>query len=150
MQTYERRKEPYFLTTDPSRISLDTVESFLRRSYWAAERPRERIARTLETSLCFVVVDERDERTVGFARVVTDCADFAWLCDVFVEPDARGNGLGKWMIECVLEHPDLQGLRRVILATSSAHGLYARYGFRPLAKPELWMERYTDMGPKPR
>lgn len=150
MQTYERRKEPYLLTTDRSRISLDAVESFLRRSYWAPQRPRERIARSLETSLCFIAIDERDARAVGFSRVVTDYADFAWLCDVFVEPDFRGAGLGKWLIECVLEHPDLQDLRRVILATSSAHGLYARYGFTPLANPDLWMERYTDIGPKPR
>lgn len=143
MPIYERRKHPYLLTTDRARIALDAVESFLRQSYWAAQRPRDRIARTLETSLCFAVIDERDGRTVGFTRVVTDYADFAWLCDVFVEPDARGNGLGKWMVENVLEHPDLQGLRRMILATSSAHGLYERYGFTPLAKPELWMERYN-------
>ncbi len=150
MQTYERRKPPYLLTTDRAHISLDTVESFLRRSYWAAERSRDRIARTLETSLCFIAIDERDGHAAAFARVVTDYADFAWLCDVFVEPDVRGNGVGKWMVECVLAHPELQGLRRMILATSSAHSLYARYGFTPLAKPELWMERYTAVGPKPR
>lgn len=150
MQIYERRNAPYLLTTDRSRISLNTVESFLRRSYWAAERPRERIARTLETSLCFIVIDQREERAVAFARVVTDYADFAWLCDVFVEPDARGNGLGKWLVESVLAHPELQGLRRMILATSSAHGLYERYGFTALAKPEIWMERYTAAGPNPR
>jgi GNAT superfamily N-acetyltransferase len=122
-------------------MPVETVEAFLRQSYWAAERSRERISRTLETSLCFMAFDERDRRAVGFARVVTDYADFAWLCDVFVEPDARGNGLGKWLVECVLEHPELQGLRRMILATSSAHGLYERYGFTPLANPERWMER---------
>lgn len=141
MPTYERRKDSYLLTTDRSRISLDAVESFLRQSYWAAERPRESIARTLETSLCFIVIDERDDRAVAFARMVTDYADFAWLCDVFVEEDVRGDGIGKWMIECVLEHPGLKGLRRVILATRDAHGLYARYGFTPLASPDRWMER---------
>lgn len=142
MPIYERRNDPFVLTTDRARISLDAVESFLRQSYWAAGRSRERIARTLETSLCFAVIDERDGSTTGFARVVTDYADFAWLCDVFVDPVERGNGLGKWMIECVLDHPELQGLRRIILATSNAHGLYERYGFTPLKRPDLWMERH--------
>ena len=141
MPIYERRNDPYLVTTDRSRISLDAVESFLRQSYWAADRPRERIARSLETSLCFTAIDERDGATAGFARVVTDYADFAWLCDVFIEPALRGDGLGKWMIQCVLEHPQLQGLRRIVLATSSAHGLYERYGFTPLKHPDRWMER---------
>lgn len=141
MLTYERHNGPFLLTTDRSRISLDCVESFLRQTYWAADRSRERIARTLETSLCFLVIDERDARPVGFSRVVSDFADFAWLCDVFVEPTERGNGLGKWMIKTVLEHPDLQGLRRIVLATSNAHQLYERFGFTVLKSPELWMER---------
>ena len=129
-------------------MSLDTVEAFIRQTYWAAQRSRERIAKTLETSLCFIVIDERDRSAIAFARVVTDYADFAWLCDVFVEPHARGNGVGKWMIECVLEHPELQEVRRTILATLDAHGLYERYGFKPLAAPERWMER--GQGQKPR
>ncbi len=91
-----------------------------------------------------MVIDERDVHSVAFARVVTDYVDFAWLCDVFVEPDARDNGLGKWMLECVLDHPELQRLRRMILATRDAHGLYARYGFTPLKNPERWMERRSD------
>lgn len=138
---YERHKDGLFLTTDPARIRLDVVEAFLRQTYWAAQRPRERIARTLETSLCFTIIDEREQRTVAFARVVTDYADFAWLCDVFVTPERRGEGLGTWMIEAILDHPELQGLRRMILATSSAAALYAGHGFTPLREPELWMER---------
>ena len=143
---FERRNGQHLLTTDPARIALDDVEMFLRQTYWAAGRSRERIARTLERSLCFAILDERTGRTVAFARVVTDYADFAWLCDIFVEPSSRGAGLGVWLVESVLEHPGLQGLRRFILATSDAHGLYERFGFTPLAQPQLWMER----GPNPR
>jgi GNAT superfamily N-acetyltransferase len=138
---YERRNGDFILTTDPARIDVFTVEQFLRGTYWAADRPRERIARTLETSLCFIVRNTRDDRAVAFSRVVTDYADFAWLCDVVVDDAFRGNGIGKWMIGCVLEHPDLLGLRRIILATSDAHTLYARHGFTALEKPAIWMER---------
>ena len=143
---YERRKNGVVVTADPVRIQLDDVEAFLRQTYWAARRTRERIERTLQTSLCFAAIDELTGKTIGFARVVTDYADFAWLCDVFVAPERRGEGIATLLIGTVLAHPDLQGLRRMILATSSAHGLYERYGFTPLANPQLWMER----GPNPR
>ena len=143
---FERHNGSLTLTTDRQRISLDDVEAFLRQTYWASQRSRDRIARTLETSLCFAVVDESTGTTVAFARVVTDYADFAWLCDVFVTPERRGEGISSWMLESMLSHPDLQGLRRMILATSDAHGLYAQHGFTALANPQLWMER----GPKPR
>jgi GNAT superfamily N-acetyltransferase len=138
---YERRNGDFVLTTDRTRIDVSTVESFLRGTYWAANRTRERIARTLETSLCFIVLRAVDNRPVAFTRVVSDYADFAWVCDVVVDDAFRGRGIGTWMISCVLEHPDLVGLRRIILATSNAHGLYARYGFKPLENPAIWMER---------
>jgi N-acetylglutamate synthase-like GNAT family acetyltransferase len=138
---YERRKDGLLLTTERSRISAGDVEDFLRQSYWAAERSRERIERSIANSLCFAVIDENSGNTVAFSRIVTDYADFAWLCDVFVDPDMRGRGVGAWMLECVVEHPDLQGLRRIVLATADAHGLYERFGFTTLRKPERWMER---------
>lgn len=135
------RNGAVLLTTDPKRISLEDVERFLRQSYWAGDRSREKIAMTLERSLCFSLIDENTDATIGFARAVTDGADFAWLCDVWIEPGYRGRGFGDWMIASILTHPDLTGLRRIILATSSAHGLYERHGFVTLAQPQLWMER---------
>lgn len=136
---YEVRKGPYLISTDAALIDLDAVERFLRASYWAAERTRVQIARSLRFSLAFGLYE--NGRQVGFVRVVTDATDFAWLCDVFVDPALRGKSLGKWLIASVLAHPELQGLRRWILATRDAHGLYAQNGFAPLADPSHWMER---------
>ena len=137
---HEWRNGPILLTTDHTRIALDDVERFLRQSYWAAERSRKKIATTLERSLCFAMIDEETGATIGFCRAVTDGADFAWLCDVWIEPEYRGRKLADWMIASVLEHRDLVGLRRIILATRDAHALYERHGFTPLAKPQAWME----------
>jgi GNAT superfamily N-acetyltransferase len=139
LPVYEVRDGAYLISTDVALIDLDAVERFLRASYWAAERTRAQIARSLRSSVAFGLYE--DGRQVGFARVVTDATDFAWLCDVFVEPELRGKDLGKWLIASVLAHPELQGLRRWILATRDAHGLYAQSGFAPLADPRRWMER---------
>jgi GNAT superfamily N-acetyltransferase len=136
---FEVRKGQYEISTDPARIDIDTVERFLRASYWAANRSRERIERSIRMSIVFGMYD--GARQVGFTRVVSDCADFAWLCDVFLDESVRGRELGKWLMETVVAHPDLQGLRRWILATNDAHGLYEQYGFVPLANPAIWMER---------
>jgi N-acetylglutamate synthase-like GNAT family acetyltransferase len=140
---FERRNGngDVLLTTDPLRMDVGVVEAFLRQSYWANERPRERIATSIEHSLCFMLIDETADKAFGFARVVTDYADFAWLCDVWIEEAYRGRGLGDWLVAQVIEHPRLQGLRRIVLATSSAHRLYARHGFVPFAEPAMWMER---------
>ncbi len=137
---YERTNGNFFITTDASRLDSDVVESFLRQTYWAAERSRDRIERSLRNSLCFGLFE--NERLIGFTRVVTDYADFAWLCDVFILKEYRGRALGKWLLETVLEHPELQGLRRWILATSTAQTLYSQFGFGSLKKPSIWME-YT-------
>ena len=147
METAEYRvtRDAYEISTERSRIDIDAVERFLRDSYWAANRSRDRIERSLETSLCFGLY--RDSEMVGFARVVSDYTDFAWYCDVYIARDHRGRGLGKWLTEAVLAHPDLQGLRRWILATSSAHELYRQYGFTELQSPEKWMERYAPPSP---
>lgn len=128
------------VSTDPARIDLDLVHGWLTGSYWAAGIPRQTVARSIAGSLCFGIY--RGARQVGFGRVVSDRATFAWLADVFVPEEERGQGLGKWLVECVLAHPDLQGLRRFLLATRDAHGLYAGHGFAPLAAPERFMERH--------
>ena len=128
----------FVISTDPARLDLDRACSLLSQAYWAQGRPREVIAASLAHSLCFGLYE--GERLIGLARVVTDYATFAWLCDVFIDEACRGQGLGKWLLETVLAHPDLQGLRRWLLATRDAHGLYARYGFKPLPAPERWME----------
>jgi ribosomal protein S18 acetylase RimI-like enzyme len=133
----ERRGE-LLISTDRRRLQLEIVHGYLTRSYWAKGVSREVVERAIEHSLCFGLYDGQAQ--VGFARVVTDRATFAYLSDVFVLESHRGRGLGKWLVEFVLAHPDLQGLRRFVLATWDAHGLYARHGFRPLARPETYME----------
>jgi GNAT superfamily N-acetyltransferase len=117
------------------------IQAFLsQRAYWARGRALETVRRSIENSLCFGVYD--GDQQVGFARVVTDYATFAWVCDVFILETHRGRGLSKWLIETVVAHPDLRGLRRLLLATRDAHELYSRYGgFGPLSAPDRWMER---------
>jgi GNAT superfamily N-acetyltransferase len=127
------------VSTDPARLDLDVVHGYLVGSYWARGVPREVVERSVDHSLVFGLY--LGEQQVGFARVVTDRATFAWLADVFVLEDHRGQGLGDWLVEVVTQHPDLRGLRRWALATADAHGLYARHGFTPLAAPERFMER---------
>ena len=134
------RRGEYEISTDPDRIDLDLVHGWLAGSYWAAGIPRETVARSIAGSLCFGIY--RGARQVGFGRVVSDRATFAWLGDVFVLEEERGRGLAGWLMECVLAHPDLQGLRRFLLATRDAHALYAKHGFKPLAAPERFMERH--------
>jgi GNAT superfamily N-acetyltransferase len=130
---------PYFLSTDPSLLDLSLIHKFLsEQSYWAPGIPREVVERSLENSLCFGLFHESQQ--IGFARVVTDRATFAWLGDVFVIDAFRGQGLGKWMVRRLLEHPDLQRLRRILLGTRDAHSLYARFGFTSLAEPGRFLE----------
>ncbi len=124
--------------TDKSRLQLDVIHGFLAESYWAKGIPLEVLRRAIANSLCFGVYD--GERQVGFARVVTDCATFAYLADVFVLESHRGRGLAVRLMEAVTAHPQLHGLRRWVLVTRDAHGLYAKYGFTPLAAPERFME----------
>jgi GNAT superfamily N-acetyltransferase len=138
---FEVKRYNFTISTDPSRLDVDRICGFLARSYWANDRPRERIERSLANSLVFGMYDET--RQIGLARVVTDFATFAWLCDVFIEETYRGKNLGKWLMESVLSHPDLQGLRRWLLATRDAHGLYSRFGWAPLKNPERWMMKYN-------
>lgn len=122
-------------------VDVDVVHAFLsEQSYWCRGVPRDVVARAIDHSLCFSARLDRD--FVGFARVVTDRATFAYLCDVFVLPQARGRGISKAMMAAIDGHPELQGLRRFLLATSDAHGLYAQHAFTPILRPERFMERY--------
>ena len=125
------------ITTDAERIELDTLHGWLASSYWAPGIPKEVVKRSIEGSIPFAAF--LDGRQVGFARVVTDRATFAWLADVWVEESMRGNGIGHRLMEAVIAHPDLQTLRRFLLATRDAHSLYAQYGFEPIDKPEAHM-----------
>ena len=128
----------YSVTADRGRIDVDAVHAFLTRGFWARGISKDLVAKSIAQSLCFGVFDK--DAQVAFARVVTDCATYAYLCDVYVLEDYRGQGLGKWMMEFVMKHPDLQGLRRFQLVTRDAHGLYTRFGFRSPEHPERQME----------
>jgi len=126
------------VTTDRSRLDLDVIHGFLTRSYWAGGIPRETVARSIEHSLCFGAFDE--DRQVGFARVISDRATFAYICDVFALESHRGGGVGKSLMAAIMSHPELQGLRRWTLFTRDAHGLYRQYGFGVPRHPERLME----------
>ena len=134
----EYRKGPFTISTDRERIDLDVVHGFLTECYWAKGIPRDIVARSIENSLCFGVYTEGKQ--IGFARVISDYATYAYIGDVFVLESFRGRGLGKWLMECIMQHPRLQGLRRWSLVTRDAHGVYARFGFEPLKKPQNYME----------
>ena len=136
----EHRKGEFVISTDEERIDLDIVHGFLRETYWAQGIPREVVARAIKNSLCFGVYS--DGKQIGFARVVSDFATYAYIGDVFVVESYRGDGLGNWLMECIVGHPRLQGLRRWTLLTRDAHGLYTQFGFTPLRKPERYMERH--------
>lgn len=131
---------PYEISTDPARLDAARVHRWLSTdAYWALGRSREKQDRAIAGSLNFGAYDTGSGEQVGYARVVTDRATFAWLCDVYVAPAARGRGLGKALVEAVREELEPYGLRRVLLATEDAHGLYERIGFRALDDPGRWM-----------
>ena len=134
----EYRKGEFLISTDRALIDLDVVHGFLTKCYWANGIPRNVVARSIENSLCFGVYAE--DKQVGFARVISDYATYAYIGDVFLLESFRGRGLGKWLMECIMLHPRLQGLRRWSLVTSDAHGLYAQFGFEALKKQQNCME----------
>jgi len=139
--TLEERRREFLLSTDRDRLELDVIHGFLTASYWAKGISREVVARSIRNSLCFGVYKEAQQ--VGFARVISDFATFAYVADVFVLEAFRGHGLGKWIMEGIMRHPQLQGLRRWTLATRDAHPLYAQFGFTPLKKPDNFMELHN-------
>jgi GNAT superfamily N-acetyltransferase len=140
-QIIETHKDSFTISTDPSRLDRDTIADMLGRSYWANGRPRETLERALDNSLVFGIYE--GSKQIGIARVVSDYAVFAYLCDVFIHENYRAHGLGKWLMQTVMSHPDLQGLRRWSLATRDAHGLYKQFGWNPLRNPNNWMEILT-------
>lgn len=137
----EVRKGDYLISTDPSKLDLETIHDFLsQQSYWAPGIPKEIVRKALENSLNFGLY--QGFRQIGLVRVVSDYATFAYMTDVFILPDLRGRGLSKWLISMVMAHPSLQGLRRWSLVTADAHRLYAQFGFTSLHNPERYMEIY--------
>jgi GNAT superfamily N-acetyltransferase len=145
MQHYEVYQNIFFISTDKSKIDIDVVFNYLsKESYWAKNIPLEVVKTSIENSFCFSLykINEQtkaNEKQIGFARVVTDCATFGYLADVFVLEDYRGKGLSKWLMQVILAHPQLQNFRRWMLATLDAHGLYAQFGFKPIENPERYM-----------
>lgn len=134
-------KGDFCVTTSPDQMDLDVIHGFLCDSYWAKGIPRSTVEKFIRNSLCFGVF--RGKKQVGFARAISDYTTFAYLADVFVLQEFRGQGLAKWLMECIMAHPELQRLRRWLLVTRDAHGLYAKSGFAPLAHPERLMEIHS-------
>ena len=150
----EHRRGEFLISTDPALLDRDVIHGFLTNCYWAKGIPREVVERSIEHSLCFGVYDglvgqsprlAKDARhgapaQVGFARVISDFATVAYLGDVFILESHRGRGLSKWLMGCIMQHPGLQNLRRWILLTRDAHGLYTQFGFTPVKAPDRYME----------
>ena len=130
-------KDRFNISTEKERMDIDLIHSFLTRSYWAEGISKEIIRRSIEGALCFGVFE--NDKHVGFARMITDRATFAYLADVFIIEEYRGLGLSKLLMEVIMSHPDLQGLRRMMLATRDAHELYKKFGFTPLNNVDRWM-----------
>ncbi len=142
----ELHRLPYTMSDDPARVDRETIHRFLSiESYWAQGRSREIIEQSIENSLVLGIYTDTEQ--VAFARVVTDYATFAWVCDVYVDERHRGHGLGKWLMETIIAHPRLTGIKRLVLGTRDAHGLYKQYGFESLKYPERWMMRNCEENP---
>jgi N-acetylglutamate synthase-like GNAT family acetyltransferase len=138
MVEFERSREEFRITTDRAAIDVDAVHAYLTRSYWSPGVPRAIVEKAIARSLCFALLHGTAQ--IGFARVITDAATFAYLCDVYVLEDYQSRGLGKWLIGEMLSHPELQGLRRFMLATKDAHGLYEHFSFERPKYPETILE----------
>ena len=132
------QREGFAITTETSFFNVEFIHAFLSKSYWAENIPLETVQQSIDNSLCFGVFHLG--RQIGFARVITDKTTFGYLADVFIDEAYRGQGLSKWLMEEIMAYPDLQGLRRMMLATRDAHGLYAKFGFTAITNPERWMQ----------
>jgi N-acetylglutamate synthase-like GNAT family acetyltransferase len=137
-QLLEVHRDQFTISTDPARLDMDAIVDMLTRAYWAVGRPREKTERAYQNSLVFGVYD--GDMQIGMARIITDTSIFAYLCDVFIHEDYRAQGLGKWLMQTILQHPDLVDVRRWLLVTSDAHGLYEQFGFNTIEDPEHWMQ----------
>lgn len=139
MNHVKAEKGEYLLSTDKSKLDLKMIHEFLsKESHWAKNIPYERVKKSIENSLCFGLY--HGEKQIGFARVISDYSTIAYLGDLFILKDHRGKGLSRWMLEVIMNHPDLTGLRRWILVTKDAHDVYQQYGWAMVARPENWME----------
>jgi N-acetylglutamate synthase-like GNAT family acetyltransferase len=136
----EVHRDGFTISTDPARLDMDAIVDMLERAYWATGRPREKTERAYQNSLVFGIYE--GGRQIGMARVVTDFSIFAYLCDVFIHEDYRARGLGKWLMQTIMNHPDLVSMRRWLLVTSDAHGLYQQFGFTTIDDPERWMQLF--------
>jgi N-acetylglutamate synthase-like GNAT family acetyltransferase len=145
-QIFENYRDNFTISTDFNRLDIDTICDFLQRAYWANTRSRERTEKALQNSLVFGLYD--GNRQVGLGRIVSDYAVFAYLCDVFIHEEYRTRGLGKWLIQTILDHPDLKDVRRWVLVTDDAHGLYKQFGFASIQDPEHWMQNFKPSGPR--
>ncbi len=134
---YQIQKGDYLISTDKRKLNIPVVHNFLKDAYWSKNKPRGLVKKSIKGSICFGVYHHKQQ--VGFARVITDSATFGYLADVFIIPEYQGKGLGVWLIQSIMECPDFQGFRSWALATKDAHGLYAKFGFKPLANPEKRM-----------
>ncbi|MFC1828986.1 GNAT family N-acetyltransferase [Thermodesulfobacteriota bacterium] len=132
------QRDHFTVTDNRDDLDIELIHGFLSNSYWAKGIPVDIVKKSIDNSLCFGLFDDGNQ--IGFGRAITDRVTFAYMADVFVVVSHRGLGLGKWLVSCILDHPDLQGLRRWILATLDAHGLYEKFGFNPLSEPERLME----------
>ncbi|AXY77158.1 N-acetyltransferase [Paraflavitalea soli] len=131
-------KDDYTISTDKDTLNIPYIHQFLTTSYWAEGIPLHTVKRSIQGSLCFGVY--KGQQQIGFARVISDLATYAYLADVFIDAAYRGKGLSKWLVKAILDYPDLQGLRRFELGTRDAHGLYAQFGFTPLPNPDIFMQ----------
>ena len=135
----EFQKNSYLISTEKSKLDLELIYGFLKSSYWAKDQPFEKIKTSIDNSLCFGLY--KNEKQIGFARVLTDMARIAHLADVFILEPYRGMGLGKWLLQCIMAHPELENINKWMLATKDAHSLYKKFGFKTLKTPEFYMEK---------
>jgi GNAT superfamily N-acetyltransferase len=144
---YTATKKDYSISTDISKLNIDVIYHYLsEESYWAKDVPRTVVEKSIDNSMCFGLYYNNGQTfQVGFARLITDKATFAWLADVFILPAYRGKGLSKWLMQTIIEHPELQGLRRWLLGTKDAHGLYEQFGWTPLTEEtkKRFMQRHN-------
>ena len=136
---YQIQQGEYIISTDRRKLNIEVIHGYLKNAYWSKNKPKALVQKSIKGSICFGVYHNKQQ--VGFARVITDLTTFGYLADVFIVPDYQGKGLGKLLIKTIMECPDLQGFRGWLLGTRDAHGLYAKYGFRELENPKIWMRK---------
>jgi len=140
-QIIDYKKDDFYISTDFDRLDIEVVCSLLGQSYWASDRKRDVIIKSLKNSLCFSLYHV--DKQIGLVRVITDYSTFAYLCDIIIDEEYRRRGLGVWFLDCVFKHPELQNLRKWSLSTKDAHEFYKKFGFRNITRPENYMELFN-------